>query len=101
MSERLETAESLSAKPALGIHRVTHVLMHVRDLEQSIRFYVDVLGLTVREEGKTPDGRVYQSMTEGIGLVEFPDGSPPAHGFDHLAFRCPDGIDTVIEHLES
>jgi len=38
----------------VGIHRLNHAVLYVRDLEESVRFYTEVLGF--RRIAMTPDG---------------------------------------------
>jgi catechol 2,3-dioxygenase-like lactoylglutathione lyase family enzyme len=86
---------------APGIHRLSHMLLQVQDLERSIAFFTGVLGMTVRERSRLPDGREFASTFEGLGLTPFPPGGGPNGGFDHIAFRCVDGIKPVIAALNA
>jgi catechol-2,3-dioxygenase len=38
----------------MGIHRLNHAVLYVRDLDESVRFYTEVLGF--RQVAMTPDG---------------------------------------------
>ena len=100
MTTRVEPT-SQAARPALGISRISHVLLHVTDLERARRFYCDFLGMQVRGAAEMADGRPYLSMTEGLGITTYPAGQSQGGGlnFDHVAFRCPNGIDQVVRHL--
>jgi catechol 2,3-dioxygenase-like lactoylglutathione lyase family enzyme len=81
-----------------GAVGLNHVSVVARDLAESIRFYVDVLGL---EPLATPDfGFPVQWLGAGdlqVHLFERPD-EPPAHA--HLALEVDD-IVTVYERARS
>ena len=84
---------------ALGLSRISHVLLHVTDLERARRFYCDFLGMRVRGAAEMADGRPYLSMTEGLGITTYPAGQSQGASFDHVAFRCPNGIEPVVRQL--
>jgi ureidoacrylate peracid hydrolase len=66
--------------------RIHHVLLMVRSLEVSRRFYVDLLGFKPRVDAKPlPDGRPLISTVQGLGLTE--GGSGERTQLDHLAFQ--------------
>lgn len=75
------------------------MLLETGDLERALRFYVDFLGLQVRDRAQLADGRTYVAMVEGLGLTTLPDGVSKGRSFDHIAFRCPDGIDSLVQRL--
>lgn len=63
--------------PPFNIVRFSHVVLAVSDLEASTRFYVDVLGLYLTEDGG--DGRVYLRAMEERGhhCIVLATGSKP------------------------
>jgi ureidoacrylate peracid hydrolase len=65
-----------------------HMLLKVSDIARSERFYVDVLGFTVRPAKPLPDGRPFVPFHQGIALTS---GGPhePAQ-IDHMAFVAED-----------
>lgn len=66
--------------------RIHHVLLMVRSLEVSRRFYIDLLGFQARTDAKPlPDGRPLISTVQGLGLTE--GGSGDRAQLDHLAFQ--------------
>ena len=80
-----------------------YVGVQVRDLERSLAFYRDVLGMAVRRRQKVPEtqGEWAELETPGshqlLELNWYPEGSkhfkgPYRHGdeLDHLAFDCED-----------
>ena len=79
----------------MGVHRLNHAVLYVRDVAASKQFYGDVLGFRVTNRGVAgPDGGemafVSQDPSEHHQIV-FVEGLPTAeHQFvraDHLAFR--------------
>jgi len=80
----------------LGVH---HVSINVDDVDAAVRFYVDVLGFTVRSD--RPDfgfgGAWLDAGAQQLHLIE---GSvPPANG-QHFAVRVDD-LDAVVADLRS
>ena len=65
-----------------------HMLLKVADIARSERFYVDLLGFTVRPAKPLPDGRPFVPFHQGIALTS---GGPPAPTqIDHIAFTATD-----------
>ncbi len=62
MTTRLDPS-SRATESDLGITKISHVLLHVTDLERARRFYCDFLGMEVRGAADMADGRPYLSMT--------------------------------------
>lgn len=89
------------AAASAGISNLSHMLLEVSDLQRSIDFYVGMLGLTIRERGHLADGREWVSTHQGVGLARRSEGAPVGQAFNHIAFRCPTGIDAVLRVLES
>jgi catechol 2,3-dioxygenase-like lactoylglutathione lyase family enzyme len=65
-----------------------HMLLKVRDIDASKRFYVDMLGFTPRQAAPLADGRPFVPFKQGLALTS---GGPdePAQ-IDHMAFRVED-----------
>lgn len=82
----------------MKLERIHHVSINVHDAEVSQRFYVDVLGLTERDD--RPDfpfaGSWLQIGDEQVHLLEVPDFEPPAG--QHFAVQVSD-IDASIAEL--
>jgi catechol 2,3-dioxygenase-like lactoylglutathione lyase family enzyme len=90
----------------MGIHRLNHAVLYVRDLEQSVAFYTDVLGF--RRVDMTPEGFRGAAFLQApgstndhdLGLFEIAAAGPSAAGRStgglyHLAWE----VDT-LEELE-
>ena len=89
----------------MGIFRLNHAVLYVRDVEQSVRFYSDVLGF--RRIAMTPDGFRGAAFLQApdstndhdLGLFEIGEGAGPslagrtAVGLYHLAWE----VDTLDE----
>lgn len=77
--------EQQQAPHALGFG---HMLMMVRDVETSSRFYIDLLGFKVRPAKPLADGRPFVAFEQGIALV---GGRADGHRqIDHCAFEVND-----------
>lgn len=81
----------------IGVH---HVSLNVVDAAASIRFYVDVLGLELRDDRpEFPfDGAWLQAGEQQIHLLEVADFVPPKG--QHFALRVGD-LDEARSHLRS
>jgi catechol 2,3-dioxygenase-like lactoylglutathione lyase family enzyme len=66
-------------------HGLHHLLLQSTDLEATERFFLDVLGFTVRKRGEFTDGRPLTVTTEGLGLTS--GGTGTAGAVEHIAFR--------------
>jgi len=82
-----------AAPRTLALH---HVLLKVADLEAATRFYIDLLGFSLRPDAKPlPDGRPFVATLQGLGLTGGgpdscePDSCKPGERgqVDHLAFE--------------
>ena len=80
----------------LAVH---HVSLNVADVDEAVRFYVDVLGLSVRDD--RPDlgigGAWLDAGGQQVHLIE--SEPPPARG-QHFALLVDD-LDAVISDLRS
>lgn len=84
-SEVLAWLDAQERPRTLGL---AHLLLQCRDLEAARRFYVDVLGFSVRSTKPLDDGRPFVGTHQGLGLT---DGGPgDRRQVDHIAFRVHD-----------
>lgn len=89
----------------IKVKKLLHTRMRVNDMEETIRFYTDVLGLEVMERKRSPRGselaflRVPNS-DELIELCSFPESGRVEVQEDliHLAFEV-DNLDEAIAGL--
>lgn len=65
-----------------------HMLLQVGDIEAAKRFYVDLLGFTLRQAKPLADGRPFVPFNQGIALTTGGPGKPLQ--IDHMAFRVND-----------
>lgn len=88
--------DQASAPAAIAVH---HLLLKVRDLDVSRRFYCDLLGFAARADAKPlPDGRRFVSTVQGLGLTA---GGPDAPDqVDHMAFRVR-GLEALNVRLKA
>lgn len=87
-SDVLDWIDVQSAPRTLGFG---HMLMQVRDIRAAERFYIDLLGFTVRPAKPLADGRPFTAFRQGIALTSAThqtDG--PVRQIDHMAFEVND-----------
>jgi catechol 2,3-dioxygenase-like lactoylglutathione lyase family enzyme len=65
-----------------------HLLMQVGDIEASTRFYVDLLGFSIRPARPLADGRPFVPFQQGLALTTGGPGRPLQ--IDHMAFTVSD-----------
>jgi catechol 2,3-dioxygenase-like lactoylglutathione lyase family enzyme len=98
----IETAETQTTPPAQAVvSAVSHLLLEVSDLDRHVEFYVGILGFRVRERSTLADGRSFVATEQGLGLTTRATTASGPPSFDHLAFRCPNGLQPVIDALEA
>lgn len=86
----------------MKVKKLLHTRMRVNDLDQTIRFYTDVLGLEVVERKTSPRGSMLAFLKvpnseELIELTSFPPSGPVSVQQDlvHLAFQVENLEDTI------
>lgn len=89
----------------MQVKKLLHTRMRVSDMDQTINFYTDVLGLEVMERKTSPRGShlaflKVPNSEELIELCSFPASGPVKVQEDlvHLAFEV-DNLDRTIETL--
>lgn len=91
----------------MQVKKLLHTRMRVSDMEQTIRFYTDVLGLEVLERKVSPRGShlaflKVPNSEELIELTSFPSSGPVRVQEDliHLAFQV-ESLDDAIASLNA
>ena len=82
----------------MAVQRLLHTRYRVNDLERSVRFYQDALGLTVSRRHTSPRGAQLVFLAtphsaEEIELCQLPAGASPVQvqaDLTHLAFEVVD-----------
>ncbi|AVP98924.1 lactoylglutathione lyase [Ahniella affigens] len=86
-----------------------HTMVRVRDLDASLRFYVDALGLTVLKRKDYPEGRFTLVFLAALGdddaQIELtynwdPEDYGTARNFGHVAYAVPN-IYAACERLQA
>jgi len=92
---------------AMRVKKLLHTRMRVSDMEQTIAFYTQVLGLEVLERKTSPRGShlaflAVPNSQELIELCSFPASGPVKVQEDlvHLAFEV-DNLDETIRQLNA
>lgn len=81
---------------------IDHVVLHVRDIERSRKFYLDVLGMSVAHE--SPGQLFLACGGQGLALFERSDGAALETGreLNHLAFNVDAGTyEEIKAYLEA
>jgi catechol-2,3-dioxygenase len=87
----------------MGVKRLNHAVLYVRDVERSVRFYTELLDFTVIPLGLTPGAAFLRAPgstnDHDLGLFALGDGAGPSPagrttvGLYHLAWE----VDTLAE----
>jgi catechol 2,3-dioxygenase-like lactoylglutathione lyase family enzyme len=88
------TTETIATGAAQGF---AHMLIKVADIKRSERFYVDLLGFTVRPAKPLPDGRPFVPFRQGLALTSGGPGAPVQ--IDHIAFKATN-VRAISERLK-
>jgi 4-oxalocrotonate tautomerase family enzyme len=88
-SDRLEDA-AVDENPATG--ELHHVLLECGDLDASVRFYTEVVGVRIRKTDTHRDGRPLVLTHNAIGLTSAGQGG---RNLDHLAFPVTSVADVL------
>ena len=78
----------MSTDTMAGVTEFAHMLLKVSDIKRSERFYVDLLGFTIRPAKPLPDGRPFVPFRQGLALTS--GGPNEAPQIDHIAFKAKD-----------
>ena len=89
------------------INKIGHVVLHVRDIEVSTRFYTEVMGFKISDiyaGGELPGGAVFLRCNadhHGIALFKATDDPEPGRGMHHVAFEVStlDELVRARDHL--
>jgi len=89
--------------------KIGHVALYVSDIERSLRFYQDILGLQVSDiyqDDMMPGGAVFLRCNadhHGIALFKATDANPACSGLHHMAFEVPtlDDVFRARSHLQA
>jgi catechol-2,3-dioxygenase len=89
------------ASTAFRISRVGHVVLRVRDVEQSLAFYTDGLGLREVGRGEFGEGlMVFLSTGDNHHDLALVQGGPEEPrgpiGLHHFAFKIGDRLDELV-----
>ena len=93
----------------MDVQRLGHVVLKVRDIDRSERFYTEVLGLTVAARMDVPPmtffslGNHHDFAITAVG-ADVPDSAPNCPGLFHVAFKVGESTDELREakaHLEA
>ena len=93
----------------MDVQQLGHVVLKVRDIDRSERFYTEVLGLRVAARMDAPPmtffslGNHHDFAITAVGS-DAPDSAPNSPGLFHVAFKVGESTDDLREakaHLEA
>ncbi len=91
----------------MRVRKLLHTRMRVSDMDETIRFYTEILGLEVLERKASPRGShlaflAVPNSEERIELCSFPPSGPVRVQEDlvHLAFEV-ENLDETVRSLEA
>ena len=77
----------------IKLKRIGHILLSVRDLERSLKFYTEILGFKVLERDPDRHGGVFLALGNyGNTLDLFPSTKPDAHPQPKAALGMREGL---------
>ncbi len=93
----------------MDVRQLGHVVLKVRNIERSERFYTEVLGLTIAARMEAPPmtfftlGNHHDFAITAVG-DDAPDAAPNSPGLFHVAFKVGESTDDLREakaHLDA
>lgn len=89
---RLASGSDASLEPSWHVKALDHVAITSGDLDRSLRFYGDVLGLRIRDQGHTTDGEIADITGIGGARVRWADlHLPNGQVLELLHYLAPAG----------
>lgn len=86
-------------EPAIKTSAIDHIVLYASDVERSVAFYTEILGMTVRSQGP---GHAFLYCGDGgqqIGLFTAGAGGPPTDAdVNHIAFKVEAGDYTALKN---
>jgi catechol 2,3-dioxygenase-like lactoylglutathione lyase family enzyme len=79
----------------LGIHAMDHAVLLVADVERSVAWYRDVLGLEVLRFEEWKDGKVFfpSVRVSDVTIIDILQGTRSGTNVDHLCLVCSPSVD--------
>jgi ureidoacrylate peracid hydrolase len=98
LHDSAEVGKWIDAQMAPRTLDFAHMLLQVGDIEASKRFYIDLLGFSMRQANPLADGRPFVPFKQGIALTTGGPGKPLQ--IDHMAFKVND-VRKLAERLRA
>jgi catechol 2,3-dioxygenase-like lactoylglutathione lyase family enzyme len=81
--------------------QMDHIVLEVRDVEASLRFYRDLLGMEpVRLEAYRAGGAPFPSVRVGDTLIDLFEAKEPTTGLHHFCIEVAEPVDTILAELD-
>lgn len=90
-------------EPDLKVTGINHVVLHVGDLERSVKFYMEILGFESRHMsvGSGPKMGFLRCGTQGLDLFEIAGDVHGGEEMNHMALDAEaENLDELVERLE-
>lgn len=89
----------------IEIDGIDHVVLRVTDLQRTLHFYVDVLGLTLERILESANLYQLRCGRNLIDIVPLPPGTPLANreqrGIDHLCLNVRGNMDALVDYMKA
>lgn len=82
---------------AVACSGIDHVVLYARDVELSVRFYVDILGMTVKSQSSSHAFLHCGDQLFGIFAADGDRDMGRGDELSHLAFNVPSGTSAEIK----
>lgn len=80
--------------------RLDHLVLEVKDVERSLTFYCDVLGLKAERLTEFREGHApFVSLRVGQSLIDLFPSESPIDGPNHFCLAFQDPIETILDTL--
>jgi glyoxylase I family protein len=86
-----------AAKPAVVCSGIDHIVLYARDVERSVRFYVDILGMTVKSQSLSHAFLRCGGQLFGIFAADGDADMGRGIELSHLAFNVSSGTGAEIK----
>ena len=81
--------------------QMDHIVLEVRDIEASLHFYRDLLGMEpVRVEAYRAGGAPFPSVRVGDTLIDLFAAEEPSSGLHHFCIEVAEPLDAILAELD-